>query len=51
VVARFSPQFILVDCRNRKSESFALALKKRSFDPGLLAEGDLPVAVVLPRQD
>jgi len=31
---------------SRKSESFALALNKRLFDPGLLAKGDLPAAVV-----
>jgi hypothetical protein len=38
---------VLVDCCGRKSGSSAPALNKKLVDPGLLAEGDLPVAVVL----
>ena len=38
---------VSVNCCDRKSESFALALNRKLVDPGLLAEGDLPVAVVL----
>ena len=37
---------VSVNCCDRKSESFALALNRKLVDPGLLAEGDLPVAVV-----